>query len=124
MIKLGLAIPKDVIVITNGIENFVLKTVHNYQRHPNILAIKETYKDLNFSFPIVSLSNLKNELKSLDPSKSVHETEIPTKASKGSMKIFSPFLSNYFNNIINSSSFQNHLKLANITLVHKKRLTK
>ena len=33
---------------------------------------------------------------------------------------FSPFLLNYFNNKTHSSSFRNHLKLANITPVHKK----
>ena len=32
---------------------------------------------------------------------------------------FPPFLLNYFNNKTHSSSFPNHLKLANITPVHK-----
>ena len=53
---------KDVIA-TNGIEDLVLKAVQKYQRHPSIFAIKEKYKDLNFSFSSVSLSNLRNELK-------------------------------------------------------------
>ena len=50
----------------------------------------------------------------------MHETDIPTKVLKEIADIFSYFLLNYFNNIIDSSSFPNHLKLANITLVHKK----
>ena len=48
---------KDVIA-TNGIEDLVLKAVQKYQRHPSIFAIKEKYKDLNFSFSSLSLSNL------------------------------------------------------------------
>ena len=97
-----------------------LKEVHKYQSHSSILAIKEKYEDLIFSFSIVSLSNLQNELKRLDSSKSVHETDIPTKVLKENMDIFSCFLLNYFNNIIDSSSLPNHLKLANITTVQKR----
>ena len=118
--KLRLAIPKDVIFATNGIEDPVLKAVHKNQRHPSILAIKEKYNGLSFSFSSVSLSNLQNKLKTLDSSQSVHETDILTKVLKENMDIFSPFLLNYFNNIIDSSSSPNHLKLANITPVHKK----
>ena len=93
--------------------------MHNYQRHPSILVIKKKYKDLNFSFSRVSLSNLRNELKSLECSKSVHETDIPTKVLKENMDNFSPIL-NYFNSIIDFSSFPNHLKLANVTPVYIK----
>ena len=67
-IELCLAIPKDVVVATNGIEEPVLKAVHKNQRHNSIIAIKEKSKDLKFSFPSVSLSNFQNESKSLDSS--------------------------------------------------------
>ena len=39
--KLGLAIPKDVIVATNCIKSLVLKAVHKYHRHLSMPAIKE-----------------------------------------------------------------------------------
>ena len=39
--KLGLAIPKDVVVATNGIEEPILKAVHKNQRRNSIIAIKE-----------------------------------------------------------------------------------
>ena len=39
---------------------------------------------------------------------------------KENMDNFSPILLNYFNSIIDFSSFLNHLKLANVTPVHKK----
>lgn len=38
--------------------------------------MKEKYKNLNFSFSSVNLSNLDNELKRLDHNKLVHETDI------------------------------------------------
>lgn len=63
ILKLESAIPKDIIVATNGIENPVLNTVHKYQRHPSILTIKGKYKNLTFSFPSVSLTNLQTDLK-------------------------------------------------------------
>ena len=118
--KLSLVISKHVTFPTNGLDEPFLKAVHKHQRHPCILAIKKKYKELNFYFSIVSSSNLQNELKLLDSNKSVHETDIPTKVMKENIDIFSPFLCNYFIHIIDSSSFPNHLKLANITPVHKK----
>ena len=39
--KLGLASLKDVIVVTDGIEDPVLKAVNKHQRHPSIFAIKK-----------------------------------------------------------------------------------
>lgn len=89
--KLGLSIPKYVIFATNGIQDPVLNTVHKYQRHPSIFAIKENYKGLNFSFFCKSLSNLQNELKRVGSSKSVLETAIPTKVLKENIDIFNLF---------------------------------
>ena len=42
----------------------------------------------------------------------VHESEIPIKVIKENMDIFSPFLVNNFSDMIDSSSFPKHLKLA------------
>ena len=97
-----------------------MKAAHKYQRHPSIFGLKENYKDLNFSFSSLSISNLQHELERLVSSKLVRETNISEKVMKENMDIFSPFLLNYFNNIIDSSSFPNHLKLTNITPVHNK----
>ena len=118
--KFGLAIPKHVIFAENGIEDPVLKAVHKSQKHPRILAIKESYKDQIFSFSSASLSNLQNELKSVDSNKWVLETDGPTEVLKENSDIFSSFLLNHFNSIVDSSSSPNPLKLANITSVHKK----
>ena len=63
ILKLESAIPKDIIFATNGIENPVLNTVHKYKRHPSIFTIKGKYKNLTFSFPSVSLTNLQTDLK-------------------------------------------------------------
>ena len=48
--KLGLRIPKDVIVVTISIEDPVLKAFNKYQRHPSILKIKEKYRFFFFFF--------------------------------------------------------------------------
>lgn len=47
----------------------------------------------------------------------MHEINISTKVLRDS---FSPFLLIHFNNIVDFSNFPNHLKLANMTPVHKK----
>ena len=57
----------------NGIEDSILKTVHKYQWHPSILAIKGKYQEPYVSDSNLSLSDLQNELKSLESSKSLHE---------------------------------------------------
>ena len=57
MPKLGLALPKDVIVATDDIEDTGLKAMIKYYRHPSILAIKEKEKYLKLSFFSVSLYN-------------------------------------------------------------------
>ena len=46
---------------------------------------------------------------------------MPNKALKENMDTSSPFLLSHFNDIINSSSFQNHLKSSDTTAVHKKK---
>ena len=50
----------------------------------------------------------------------MHEIDISVNVLKESMVIFSNFLLNYFNNIIDPSSFPNHFRLANVTPIHKK----
>ena len=50
--------------------------------------MKEKYKNLNFSFSSVNLSNLDNELKRLDHNKLVHETDIGAYVLKETVDIF------------------------------------
>ena len=89
--------------------------------HPSVLPIKEKYKDLNFSFSsVIYLPILQNELKSWESINSVHETDMPIEILKENINIFSLFLLNCFNNIIDFPGFPYHLKLANTTPAHKK----
>ena len=97
--KVGLAIPKNVVFATNGIEDPILRAVHKYQSYSSILAIKEKYKDLNFTFSRISFWVIKKVCNHPQPpaTKPVHETDIPTKVLKGK---FFAFLFNHFNNTI------------------------
>ena len=76
--------------IQTVLKNVVLKPMHQFQGHYNILVIKEKYKALFFSFSCANLYNLQNEFKILGSSKPVHETEIPTKVLETIIDIFSP----------------------------------
>ena len=58
--KLGLRIPKDVIVVTISIEDPVLKAFNKYQRHPSILKIREKYRYFFFFAMYVYLINKTN----------------------------------------------------------------
>ena len=103
-------------------EDPALQAVHKYQRHPSLLAIREKYKDLNFSFSNVNLSaeSTKWIKKFRLHQVSAWNWYYYYSTQREYRYIFSPALLNCFDNIIDSSSFPYHLKLANTTHVNKK----
>ena len=103
-------------------EDPALQAVHKYQRHPSLLAIREKYKDLNFSFSNVNLSaeSTKWIKKFRLHQVSAWNWYYYYSTQREYRYIFSPALLNSFDNKIDSSSFPYHLKLANTTRVNKK----
>ena len=90
-----------------------------YQFHPSILIIKNKIK--NFRFNHVILSDIKNEIKSLNPSKATTHNNIPPKILRQSAEVTGNTLQLLFNNAISNSEFPENLKLADVTPVFKKK---
>ena len=83
--------------------------------------IKETFdSNKTFSFDLVSSDTIFKEILSLDTKKATHSNDIPTKIVKENVDLFSIFVSNAFNESVISCKFLSVLKLADVTLVHKK----
>ena len=59
-------------------------------------------------------------LKNLEANKATQNTDIPTKLSKENLDVFADFIFENLNDSISQSIFPSALKLANVTLVHKK----
>ena len=59
-------------------------------------------------------------MKSLNTNKASHSSDIPTKILKQNVDFFSPFILDYVNKSISSSTFPSILKLAGIIPVYEK----
>ena len=90
-----------------------------YQFHPKILIIKNKIK--NFRFNHVILSDIKNEIKSLNPSKATTHNNIPPKILRQSAEVTGNTLQLLSNNAILNSEFPENLKLADVAAVFKKK---
>ena len=67
----------------------------------------------------MSLTDRVKEMKSLNTSKASHSSDIPTKILKQNVGFFSPFILEYVNKTISSSSFPSILKLADTIPVYQ-----
>ena len=82
---------------------------------------KSEYKNrANFSFNFVSKEDVLTEIKMLDVSKAIQESDIPVKIIKVNENFFAEAICFYFNKSLENGKFPNCLKLANITPVFKK----
>ena len=75
-----------------------------------------------FTFNHIAKEDVIKEIKNLDASAASQEDNIPTKIIKENSDIFSSFIYQSFNNMIDVCIFPTLLKLANITPVYKKDL--
>ena len=73
-----------------------------------------------FTFNHITKEDVIKEINNLDASKASQEDDIPTKIIKENSDIFSNFICQSFNNMIDVCIFPTSLKLANITRVYKK----
>ena len=95
--------------------------IAKWRNHPSILAIASEYKNrANFSFNFVSKEDVLTEIKMLDVSKSIQESDIPVKIIKANENFFAETICFYFNKALENGKFLNCLKFANMTPVFKK----
>ena len=89
-----------------------------FSNHPSVIKINQSVGNLNFSFVQVHLRNIKEEIMALDSTKASYG--IPTKFRKKTCSVCSNPLLHIIHDGISNSSFDDGLKCANITPVHKK----
>ena len=90
-----------------------------YPKHPSILAIKRRIRSGPvFTFNHITKEDVIKEIKNLDALKALQEDDIPTKIITENSDIFSNFIYQSFNNMIDVCIFPISLKLANITPVY------
>ena len=98
-----------------------LKAIAKRRNHPSIVAIASEYKNrANFSFKFVSKEDVLTEIKMLDVSMAIQESDIPVKIIKENENFFAEAICFYFTKSLENGKFPNCLKLANITPVFKK----
>ena len=107
--------------MAENIDDPTLKAIAKWRNHPSILAIESEYKNrANSSFNFVSKEDVLTEIKMLDVSKTIQESDIPVKIIKANENFFAEAICFYFNKSLENGKFPNCLKLANITPVFKK----
>ena len=107
--------------MTENIDDPTLKAIAKWRNHLSILAVASEYKSrANFSFSFVSKEDVLTEIKMLDVSKTIQESDIPVKIIKANENFFAEAICFYFNKSLENGKFPNCLKLANITSVFKK----
>ena len=99
----------------------VLNATENFSHHASVLKIKEARDSTDcFSFKLVSIEDICKEIRALDASKATQSDDIPTKIIKNNSDIFSKIFQANLNNAIETSTFPEQLKYADVKPVFKK----
>ena len=99
----------------------VLNAIENFFHHASVLKIKEARDSTDcFSFKSVSIEDICKEIHALDPSKATQSDDIPFKIIKNNSGIFSNIFQANLNNAIETSTFPEQLKYADVKPVFKK----
>ena len=99
----------------------VLNAIENFSNHASVLKIKEArhYSDC-FSFKLVTIEDTCKEILVLGASKATQKNDIPTKIIQNNSDIFPKLFQAKLNNTIETSTFPEQLKYADVKPVFKK----
>ena len=105
-----------------NMQDSIEKIIVNNQFHPSILITKTKIKNTNtFRFKHFMLSDIKNEIKGLNPNKATTHNNIPPKILGQSDEVTANALMLLFNNAISNSEFPESLKLPDVRPVFNKK---
>ena len=97
--------------MAENLDNSTLKAIAKWRNHPSILAITSEYKGkANSSFNFVFKEDVLTEIKVLDVSKAIHESDIPVKIIKANENFFAKAICFYFNKSLENGKFPDCLK--------------
>ena len=99
------------------------KIIHKYSKHPSIKLINQNVQINNkFSFKNTSITDIKTEIKNLNSRKSSPANTVSSKNLKRFDDICSKTLHNIISRGIDTGFFDDGMKLADLTPIHKKML--
>ena len=110
-------------VVSNPLEDPIDKIIATYSDHPSIKLINENVVKGNFSFEEVSAATIRKEIRALDDTKASMSTSIPPKILKENIDIFCNPITTIINSGISNSCFDEGLKFADVTPIHKADVT-
>ena len=114
---------KSLLTETENLEDPNEIAIKKFENHLSVLSIKETIT-INelFQFSEITSEEILSEINNLDNKKVGSYKNIPTKVLKESSEISYEYLTKIWNEqVIMQKKFPNELKLADITLILKKR---
>ena len=102
----------------DNIDNIIIK----FESHQNIVVIKEQMKKYNktFTFDNVTTGKVASVIKKLNSKKASKSDDVPTKVIKEFGTFFAEFLSKNVNSSLETGSFPEDLKCAEIVPIYKK----
>ena len=100
----------------------LVNAIRKYENHPSIIKIKSSVETTQlFDFNFVTSDDISKNINSMDSTKKTSDA-IPIKIVKLANKKIFKDLANCVNECIKQNKFPNELKIANITLIFKKKI--
>ena len=118
--SLGINEPADIITETQNINDPIETILLKFSHHRSILMINAIQINSTFSFHLTSLTVILNEINNLNTKISNPENTVSAKHLKEHIDVSSNILHEIINFCIINSKFDDGMKLADITPVHKK----
>ena len=121
--ELNIPIDQNLLNNVSLFDDPIIAAVQKYDRHPSILKIKEKFKkhDL-FSFYPVNPNKMLKIIENIDSKKATQQGDISVRIIKENKFTFSKVLSKIFNLYIDSNTFPNGLKKADINVFIRKMI--
>ena len=83
----------------------IFRAILKYANHPSTIAMKDLNNTSLFSFPNVSVVDVKKEIRTLDPRKATQNTDIPVRILKQNSDIFDNYICDFFNECVDKGVF-------------------
>ena len=117
--KLGIVENSYILSNTSNLTDPIDVAIKKFESHPSILEISRRVTGAHFSFDTVTLQEVKQEIRKLNPKKATASNSIPARNLKDNYDICGPALHPIINNALQDCIFPNKLKLADIGPLHK-----
>ena len=118
--SLGISEPREFITSHGNLNDPIDSILLKVSIHPSILMIKAIELKSTFSFNESSLTEIQSEINALNTKKPNPANSVSAKHLKEHIDICSEFLYEIIDHNISNSKFDDGMKLADITPVHKK----